>query len=57
MVIGEVYISNSMISDGVDAMREARVMCLTDAEAVWEIYLAMAGRALMAAHDGEETVQ
>lgn len=57
MVIGELYISHEMIADGVDAMREAKTLCLTEAEVVREVYMAMAGTALKAGCEGEATIQ
>lgn len=57
MVIGELYISNAMIAEGVEAKREAEMKCLTEPEIVVEIYMAMAGTALKAACEGEDSVQ
>jgi hypothetical protein len=57
MVIGEFFLSNEMISEGVEAMREAKVRCLTEAEMVVEVYMAMAGQALLVTCNGEATVQ
>ena len=57
MVIGELYVSHEMVANGVEAMRESRMLCLTEAEAVLEIYMAMAGTALKAAAYGEATIQ
>jgi len=56
-VIGEVYLSNEMISAGVDALDEAAAKKLTKAQTVAEVYMAMAGMALKTAYDGEATVQ
>lgn len=57
MVIAELYISNEMIAEGVEAMREAKTKCFTEAEMVVDIYMAMAGRALLVTSNGEATVQ
>jgi len=57
VVIGELYISNEMIAEGVEAMREAKKRRFSEAETVLDIYYAMAGTALKAGMEGEATVQ
>ena len=42
----EVPISPEMIAAGIEAMKEARVMCLEDGDVVIEIFLAMYGMSL-----------
>ena len=57
VIIGELYISNEMIAEGVEAMREAREKRFSEAQTVLDIYYAMAGTALKAGCEGEATVQ
>jgi hypothetical protein len=57
LIIGELYISNAMIAEGVEAKREAEINCLTEPEIVLEIYMAMAGTALRVSCEGEDSVQ
>lgn len=57
MVVGELYISNEMVAEGVEAMREAKKKGFTEAEMVLDIYMAMAGTALKVIDTGEATVQ
>jgi hypothetical protein len=55
VVIAECYIADEMIAAGVEAKREAEIMCLTEGEIVREIYYAMYGQALKCHHFGEES--
>jgi hypothetical protein len=43
MVVAEVELRPEMIAAGVEAMREARLECLSDGEIAVEVYLAMVG--------------
>ena len=52
----EVVILPEMVAAGVEALVEAKRDCLTDAEMVVEIYLAMYGHGLKAICEKEETV-
>lgn len=56
VVIAEVYISDEMIAAGMEAKREAEIMCLTEGEIVREIYYAMFGQGLKCEHFGEESL-
>lgn len=44
MIIREIHISSEMIAAGVEAMQEAKTLCLEDGELVIEVYLAMLGK-------------
>lgn len=46
-MIVQVEITKEMIAAGLEAMGEARVDCLTDAELVAEVFLAMYGHAVV----------
>jgi hypothetical protein len=43
MVVASVELHPEMIAAGVEAMREARLECLSDGEIAVEVYLAMVG--------------
>ncbi len=45
-LVVEVVISPEMIAAGIEAMKEAKVMCLEDGDVVIEIFLAMYGMSL-----------
>lgn len=55
MVI-EVYISDEMIAAGMEAKREAEIMCLPEGEIVREIYYAMYGTGVKCCSEGEESL-
>lgn len=57
MVIGEFYINNEMLAEGVEAMNEARARDFSDAQMVFDIYIAMAGVALRCGCEGEASIQ
>ena len=50
----EVYISPEMLSAGMEAKREAEIMCLEEGEIVREIYYAMYGAGIKCYSEGEE---
>lgn len=52
----EVYISDEMIAAGMEAKREAEIMCLPEGEIVREIYYAMYGTGVKCCAEGEEAV-
>lgn len=43
MVVAAIEIHPEMIAAGVEAMREARLECLSEGEIATEVYLAMIG--------------
>ena len=51
----EVYISDEMLAAGMEAKREAEILCLEEGEIVREIYLAMYGQGVKCCSEGEET--
>lgn len=52
----EVYVAPEMIAAGVEAMHAAKRDCLTEAETILEIYLAMYLYGVKAMCEREETV-
>ena len=52
----EVYISYAMIAAGMEAKREAEIMCLQEGEIVRAIYCAMYGTGVKCCAEGEEAV-
>ncbi len=55
-MIVEVYLSDEMLAAGVETMQEAKAKCMTEAEMVKEIYLAMYGEGIRCSNDGEASV-
>ena len=52
----EVYISDEMLAAGMEAKREAEILCLEEGEIVREIYYAMYGQGLKCQRFGEESI-
>ncbi len=55
-LVVEIYISDEMLAAGMEAKREAEIMCLPEGEIVREIYYAMYGQGIKCEHFGEESL-